>query len=402
MIHMQQNLLNYKDVEFFTGNYETIQDMIALPLMRPFSDEVIAFLDALSKKLLHYKMYSDVVTFGFWCRKAAVNQKKKNYDDLCTRLGRGIAFHIAPSNVAVNFAYSLVAGLLAGNANIVRLSSKEFAQVSIISDEINNLLAGEYKMIAPYFCLLKYPSQLTGFTDELSKICDSRIIWGGDATIAKIRHSQMKPRAIEIAFADRHSILVINADKYLKSDSKENIAQGFYNDTFFTDQNACTSPRLIVWMGTNMEQAKKEFWKYINELVSEKYLISAIQSVGKLDAAYKLAAKKTVRFESKIGEKIYRFSVESLDTDLLDFKYNSGFFFEYDANELSEIVPACNEKCQTMTYFGLSKEEIKCFLEINCPKGIDRIVPIGKSMDFDLVWDGYDLIRTLSRRYVIE
>lgn len=40
--------------------------------------------------------------------------------------GRGVAFHIAPSNVAVNFAFSLAAGLLTGNANIVRLSSKPF------------------------------------------------------------------------------------------------------------------------------------------------------------------------------------------------------------------------------------------------------------------------------------
>ena len=30
-------------------------------------------------------------------------------------------------------------------------------------------------------------------------------------------------------------------------------------------------------------------------------------------------------------------------------------------------------------------------------KGIDRIVPIGSTMEFDLVWDGYDLTRELTR-----
>ena len=30
-------------------------------------------------------------------------------------------------------------------------------------------------------------------------------------------------------------------------------------------------------------------------------------------------------------------------------------------------------------------------------KGIDRVVPIGKTMDFDFIWDGYDLISQLTR-----
>jgi hypothetical protein len=29
--------------------------------------------------------------------------------------------------------------------------------------------------------------------------------------------------------------------------------------------------------------------------------------------------------------------------------------------------------------------------------GIDRIVPIGNALDIDFKWDGYDLIKTLSR-----
>jgi len=29
--------------------------------------------------------------------------------------------------------------------------------------------------------------------------------------------------------------------------------------------------------------------------------------------------------------------------------------------------------------------------------GVDRIVPIGHTMDFDLVWDGYNLVERLTR-----
>ena len=30
-------------------------------------------------------------------------------------------------------------------------------------------------------------------------------------------------------------------------------------------------------------------------------------------------------------------------------------------------------------------------------KGIDRVVPVGKTMDFDLIWDGYNLVERLTR-----
>ena len=81
-----------------------------------FSEEVMDFLGALSASLLNdreSRIYPDVITFAFFCRKANLLRLKTQYVDESLRLGRGIVFHIAPSNVPVNFGYSLVAGLLA-------------------------------------------------------------------------------------------------------------------------------------------------------------------------------------------------------------------------------------------------------------------------------------------------
>jgi hypothetical protein len=63
--------------------------------------------------------------------------------------------------------------------------------------------------------------------------------------------------------------------------------------------------------------------------------------------------------------------------------------------------PELSKIDQTLTYFGIGREEFRDFLEKARPAGIDRIVPMGKSMDFALVWDGYDLIRQMSRRITI-
>ena len=54
-----------------------------------------------------------------------------------------------------------------------------------------------------------------------------------------------------------------------------------------------------------------------------------------------------------------------------------------------------------MSYFGFKKNELQNFVYKNNLSGIDRIVPIGKALDIDFNWDGYDLIRSLSRLVTI-
>ncbi len=387
---------NFNELTYVVGTSETVEQMMRVPAMAPFDDKAIAFLNALSVKLLKTgKEYSDVATFAFWCRKAALTQEKAKYDANELRLGRGVVFHSTPSNVAVNFAFSFAAGLLAGNPNIVRLPAKDFAQVDIICAAMRDTLE-QMPDMKPYVVMVKFPP-VKEITDWFSAICTARVVWGGDATIAEIRKSPLPPRAVEITFADRHSILALNADAVLLAEDIGRLARDFYNDTFFTDQNACTSPRIIVWTGKDKQAAKDKFWNAVHALTAEKYTLAPVWAVGKLAALYRAAADREVRLEPCADNFIYRVKVESLDDKLPDLKYNSGFFFEYDAENLAEIAPVCTNKCQTMTYYGIGKEEISNFIRSAAPKGIDRAVPMGKSMDFTLVWDGYDLIRELSR-----
>lgn len=387
---------NFNELTYVVGTSETVEQMMRVPAMAPFDDKAIAFLNALSVKLLKTgKEYSDVATFAFWCRKAALMQEKAKYDANELRLGRGVVFHSTPSNVAVNFAFSFAAGLLAGNPNIVRLPAKDFAQVDIICAAMRDTLE-QMPDMKPYVVMVKFPP-VKEIADWFSAICAARVVWGGDATIAEIRKSPLPPRAVEITFADRHSILALNADAVLLAEDIGRLARDFYNDTFFTDQNACTSPRIIVWTGKDKQAAKDKFWNAVHALTAEKYTLAPVWAVGKLAALYRAAADREVRLEPCADNFIYRVKVESLDDKLPDLKYNSGFFFEYDAENLAEIAPVCTNKCQTMTYYGIGKEEILNFIRSAAPKGIDRAVPMGKSMDFTLVWDGYDLIRELSR-----
>ena len=90
-----------------------------------------------------------------------------------------------------------------------------------------------------------------------------------------------------------------------------------------------------------------------------------------------------------------------IDVHVLDQSmfYNNGFFWESRLNDIDEFrgyLASIDYKPQTLIYYGfpdidlLIKEESLHFY-------FDRIVPLGRSMDFSFVWDGYNLLHTLSK-----
>lgn len=385
---------------FVVGCKEDIEEIKNITPIKPFSDNVIAFLSDASKWLMNNKdakKYPDVITLAFWMRKSALIKLRERFSNgnELLRTGRGIAFHIAPSNVPVNFAYSLVTGLLAGNSNIVRIPSKEFEQITIIADCLSQTLK-KHEDLRHYIMLVRYDHDKE-INDLFSGMADIRIIWGGDDTINEIRRSPIGPRSVELTFADRYSLAVIDSDHYLALDNKDRVAEDFYNDTFLTDQNACTSPRIVVWMGNNTDKARREFWEREHRVVKEKYVFHSIQAVDKLTALYYLGASiPGCIVEDHTDNLIIRVKVEKAVSSLMDYKESSGFFFEYECKDILEIRDLCDDvRCQTIGYIG--SKDIFIPLVNSGIKGVDRIVPVGKTMDFDLIWDGYDLITGMTR-----
>lgn len=395
---------NFKDVEFLFPEKFNIDNFIQISPLEPFSEDSMEFLNALSieiNKSPNIRNYPDVATFAFFCRKANTHHLKKLYSkEDRIRLGRGIVFHIAPSNVPVNFAYSLICGLLSGNLNLVRVPSKRFEQVEIICNAIRKISqVSKYESYSSRIALVRYDRQSSA-TAYFSSISDVRIIWGGDTTIEQIRINKLPPRSFDVTFADRYSLCAINADKFIHETSPENIALGFYNDTYLFDQNACTAPHLIIWLGSieNIELAQKIFWDNVYKLVKSRYEVQAVIAVDKLTSFYNQAAqldqvKKTLGTDNLI----WRIELKNLSKNIDDYHCTSGYFSEYKAASLFELSKIIDRKYQTLSYYGIDKDELIQFITQAKPNGIDRIVPIGKTTDFSLTWDGYNLIETLSR-----
>jgi len=398
-IHMSQNSDN---IAYLVGDSNS---KLSNKPLSPYADIVCDFLNSLSVSLMHdrsAKQLPDVISFAFWCRKANIAKLKQEFSDKYFRIGLGTVFHIAPSNVPVNFAFSYAFSLLAGNSNVVRVPSSDFPQTNIICDAIKKILSDpKYSQIAMMSLFIKYP-QNDEITGMYSANCNARIIWGGDDTINNIRKLPIPVRSIEIAFADRYSFCVIDARSILSIDhaALSKLAIAFYNDTYLMDQNACSSPNLIIWLGSSIEieKAKSSFWQAIIDVVSTKYDLQPIHAIDKYTKMCENAIDlNNMQYFTHYNNYLYCVGLNNLTEDMDTLRGQCGYFYEFGTDNLNKAAHIVNNKYQTLTYFGVEKSILQNFVESNFLQGIDRIVPIGAALDISVIWDGIDLIRTLSR-----
>lgn len=392
------------------------EDVMVRPIA-PFSPLVCEFLDVLSKEILNdkqLKSHSDIVSFAFWIRKGNIQKQKElcHFDDNGINLyciGRGLAFHITPSNVPINFAYSFVFGLLAGNSNIVRVSSKNFQKVNLLCDKIQEVMdKEEFSFIRENNAIIMYERN-SKITDTFSRACDVRIVWGGDNTISEIRKSPLKAKAKEIVFADRYSFGIISPEIILNMDENEQkrFAQQFYNDTYLMDQNACSTPHMIFWKSSDKDMIMKAqdiFWSNIYE-VSKKYDLEDSKVSDKYtDLCLRIASDiDSIQKECEIGQikryenLLYVIELRKVPDSIEALRGRFGMFFECQINELDEIRECITEKVQTVAVAGIDKEIVRNFVVENYLMGVDRVVSFGETLSIGLIWDGYNLISEMSR-----
>lgn len=387
-------------------NYLIGSDEINKTPLTAFSDEAVAFITDLSAKIMKSpitRIYPDVAALGFWGRKGNLIKMKESCPEAAIRLGRGLCFHVAPSNIPMSFAFSYLFGVLAGCANIVRLPSKPYSQTEASLKIIGETLK-DHPEIASRTAFIRYPAD-NEITGEYSMLADVRMIWGGDKTVNNIRSLPIRPKCIDIAFADRYSFCMIDGQAVLDAadDRIKRLAEDFYNDTYLMDQNACSSPQMICWLNDS-EETRKRFWSAVFSVAQRKYDLQAAVCVDKYTQSCEDAVKRSDNISSITRETnlLYRAEVKKLISGMEDYRGRGGYFYEHSMHSMDEIVSVVTDKYQTLSYFGADPEKIREVVLTHHLTGIDRITPIGKAMDIGIIWDGYDLIRMLSRIVNVE
>lgn len=389
------------DLSFIIGT----PDVFSSDRTVPFDSLVIDFLHDLSQLVLsdvQAKKFPDLITFSFFCRKANIKQIQSQYGAMENRVGWGLALHIAPSNIPLCFAYSFLFGLISGNCNIVRLSKKDYPQVDLLCNFIEEIIGKpKYRELRTKNAIVKF-DKASIFLQENACLFDVRLVWGGDKTIENMRQYSWSPHCIEVAFADRYSISVFEVEAMLQLNAQQmqKLCKGFFNDTFLVDQNACSSPRLIFWLGKyeQMKEVRIFFWQIFAEYVDCNYKLALVSYVEKQIKLLQILEQYDVHLKIEaFGHSILTAWQENVYSFNANFKSPFGLFFESSSSSLDDLFAVVTRQYQTLIYFGISKNLLRQKLANSGVKGIDRVVPVGQALAIGLKWDGIDLLMRLTR-----
>lgn len=373
----------------------------------PFDPRAMSFLAELSEELLRTpdtRRLEAAAAFGFWCRRARLEALARRHASPLPRLGRGLVFHLAPSNVPALFAYTLALGLLAGDANIVRLSSRRAEEEASLLSVLNRVLdRREHAAVRARTALISYPRN-DATTAEFCAHCDARVVWGGDSTVSSLRAMPIPPHAVELCFPDRWSLAVFSQRYFssLDEETRRALAHRFYNDTYQMDQNACSSPQLVLWLmdGGNPD-CRHQWWNTLAAEAVERYPFGPFQAARKLErlctSAMTMEAPAVVGVERYGGNLLYVAQLEKLSTPLPALKGGFGLFFQGELASLEALPSLLTPKVQTLVCAGIESGATADLLAKQGAKGVDRVVPLGQALELDTIWDGKDVIAALSR-----
>ncbi len=375
----------------------------------PFGDDTLSFFAEVSRRLGSSPSTAtmpEVRALAFWMRRSHLASLKGQFEALTVpgtvRLPRGIVFHVPPANVDTIFMYSWLLAALSGNQNVVRLPRQRGPAITAMCATLNEVLAAaEFGGLVPSVAVVGYGHD-AAITAAISAQADVRVVWGGDATVRRIREIPLPPRSVELTFADRYSLAAMNARAYLEADPRKRaqLVEDFVGDTFPFDQGACSSPQLVVWCGSaeDVDSASDAFFAQVAEAASRRdYTVDAGTATAQTLAAAGLAADHAVRRCRRYGRELLVVEIEG-PGEIDRNHVGGGFLLSLRLGALAELVPFLTRADQTLTQFGFAEAELVDFAgRAAVSGGIDRIVAIGQALTFDRFWDGYDLLDAFTR-----
>jgi acyl-CoA reductase LuxC len=372
-------------------------------LAAPFAPERIDLAASVAETLLGPRRSAasgPAAHFAFWTRRAALTKLAASFaarvPEHTLARPRGLVFHLPPQNVETVFLYSWALAYLAGNANIVRLPHEISARMRAIVDLFLDRLEAHGDESQAF---VHYPSQ-GDLGAKISSLSDARVVWGGDAKVALFAPLPLRNGGKSIWFGDRFSFSTISGAALDRLDGAalRGLAKKLHNDVFIFDQMACSSPHALYVVGeatTHSAAVRHLLEASALEWTMDDPKARVGHAIGKMTAAFYAAANG--RASSVNWQNTHLTSVVASAPERQEMRVGGGFLSVVFVRSLAEVASFIRESDQTITYFGWGRGEIEAVAASRTGPGVSRWAPIGTALDFDFIWDGYDIPFELTR-----
>jgi hypothetical protein len=307
-------------------------------------------------------------------------------------LPRGLVCHWIAGNVPLLGMFSWAASALVGNANLVRLSSR---QDDVVTPLLQMLAAtgSPGRQMALTTAVVQFDRDDRAAHAMLSRAADVRIAWGGLEAVEAIRDLPARWDCETIAFGPRISLAVV--DPVLATDR---VLTRLATDVIYFDQLACSSPQCLFVKG---RPGAAEFDAFLERFT--RAFAAQARSVPRhpLDwgETYRILLDRTrvvLNGGSVAADDGTSWTVALVERPQPAVTCANRFLQVIPFDSLEDVYPHIPSNVQTMVTL-VPDGELDAFTEAAAARGVCRFPRPGDGNGFESPWDGVPLISRLVR-----
>ena len=203
----------------------------------------------------------------------------------------------------------------------------------------------------------------------------------------------------DICFPNRVSYGLIDMDalKTFNHEKEKIISSKFARDIYMFDQMACSSPSIIFVLG-NEKLISKELVNFLSLIDKEIGLFG--EGSQKAFMHLKAATRASLQLEGDIvfsGDYLLGIEIKNIQS-ILDSKLcNHGVVGIVMAKSIDEFKNYISKNAQTMVDVCGNLFDSEKGKEFLLTTALTRVVQPGNALALDAIWDGHDIIKSISK-----
>lgn len=392
---MSREIQLLKEVQVLVGKHSITSRSEAL-----FSHDAIAFLEAIANYLENesHPRSLEILNFTAWIRSNANHWLQLSANkEFQGRRGLGIIFHVPASNLPMGFMYSFVTGLLTGNSNIVRVPTSALIESEIVLRALKKLFKrSEFKELSRANAFVYYESNFE-ISENISEVVDARMVWGSDQTCEEFSKMKTKAKCQNLYFSNRIAAYVFHEQELGLIKDNPKLQHGLLRDIFTYSQNSCMAPRVVAWVGEVNLEERVEFWQSFGKFLKSRNLNEGEEMYFGRYAILEGFQSSSIQDSFLVEDT--NFIVFNGDI-LVEPRPNleilkNGMLLDVTVNTFEQFLRSFPE-VQVFGFMQSGLMQDMIMGDAGRIKNLMRAYVIGKSLAFDLNWDGKDLLNLLS------
>ena len=292
----------------------------------------------------------------------------------------GTLVHIVPGNAATVAPLSVLEGLMAGNINILKNSSKNGNFPQLVLKALSD--ADEAGHLKSFVYAFQISSKQEHLLKKLYQIANGIAAWGGEESVAAVK-KMAAPSARIIDWGHKISFAYVSSSKKEDQKSLEAIAY----DICVIEQQACSSPQCL-FLDTDSREELDEFAEHFSEILAQvsnqfPQKEPSIHESAEISGITQVARTSEALGETKVIEDpnhIWRILVDYKSSLRPSPLYRTIWIKPLRANKIVSVLEPLRTYLQSA---GLAcrREELFELSTHLFRAGVTRVMPPGKMLD---------------------